>query len=254
VHYTIVTMTRGDAHKIGEWVEYHARIGFDDFQLVLDGDVDGTESVLRTLDVPAKLTVHPRREVGEYYDSLAASERWQRVLEWRREHASELASGAMRGNDAVNWRQTLHFPRVMAPYSEGQRGRGWLALIDVDEFLVLNQHRSVGGLTAGQKVPRLRFLSFNVDTTGYDPTRPVLEQHSVRWSREHLLAHPDEQWAKRVKSLVRYRVARLTAPVHKISFGRQAVLDPDIARLHHFRMPGQRLDIPFTIDDPIRMP
>ncbi len=62
--HTIVTMTRGDAHKIGEWVEYHARLCFGDFQIVLDGEVDYTEAVLESLDVPAIITVHRRPEIG----------------------------------------------------------------------------------------------------------------------------------------------------------------------------------------------
>ena len=97
MRHTIVTMTRRDGHKIAEWLDYHARLGFDDFQVVLDGDVDRTEELLRSLDVPAEVTVHPRAEVGEYYDGLSPEERGERVLEWRERYASERASGDMRG-------------------------------------------------------------------------------------------------------------------------------------------------------------
>jgi len=255
VRHTIVTMTRGDAPKIVEWLDYHARLGFDDFQVVLDGDVDGTEELLRTVDVPASVTVHPRAEVGEYYDGMTLEERRHRVMEWREQHAAERASGRMRGTDALAWRQHLHFGPLLAPYAAAQRGKGWLGLVDVDEFLVLTQHRTIGDLTAEQTVPRVRFLNFNVDTTGYDPTRPVLEQHSVRWSREDLVNHENPRWAKRVKSLVRYRCAALNATVHKINRGRHIVVDPDVARLHHFKMPASsEPDIPFSVADPIRPP
>ena len=255
MRHTIVTLSRGDAHKIAEWVDYHARLGFEDFQIVLDGDMDGTAEVLRGLDVAADITVHPRAEVGDYYEGLPAAERRERVLAWREQHAAALESGAMRGNDAVSWRQHLHLPGVMAPYAAGERGRGWLAFIDVDEFIVLARHGSIGALTAEATAPRLRFLNFDVDTTGHDPGRPVLGQHSVRWSREDLLAHEDARWSKRVKSLVRYRYAKLNATVHKINRGEHVVLDPDEARLHHFKMPAAaELDIPFTVDDPISMP
>ena len=255
MRHTIVTMTRGDGHKIAEWLDYHARLGFDDFQVVLDGDVDGTEELLRSLDVGAEVTVHPRAEVGDYYDGLPPAERRRRVQAWRELHAAERASGRMRGTDALAWRQHLHLGPLLAPYAAGERGKGWLGLIDVDEFVVLSRHRSIGELMAGQQVPRVRFLNFNVDTTGYDPTRPVLEQHSVRWSREDLLEHEDARWSKRVKSLVRYRYAKLNATVHKINRGEHVVLDPDEARLHHFKMPAAaELDIPFTVDDPISMP
>ena len=253
--HTIVTMTRGDGRKIAEWLDYHVRLGFDDVQVVLDGDVDGTEELLRSLDVPAEVTVHPRAEVGAYYDGLPPAERRHRVLQWREKHAAERASGEMRGTDALAWRQHLHFGPLLAPYAAGERGEGWLGLIDVDEFVVLGRHRTIGELMAGQTVPRVRFLNFNVDTTGYDPDRPVLEQHSVRWSREDLLGHEDTRWAKRVKSLVRYRCAKLNATVHKINRGQHTQLDPEVARLHHFKMPpSSELDIPFTVDDPIRLP
>lgn len=255
MRHTIVTLSRGDAHKIAEWVDYHTRLGFEDFQIVLDGDVDGTEDVLRSLDVPARIGVHPREEVGEYYEGLPPAERRARVQEWRDRNAAQLESGAMRGNDAVSWRQHLHLPEIMAPYAAGFRGRGWLALIDVDEFLVLTEHGSIGALTAGAEAPRLRFLNFNVDTTGHDPSRPVLAQHSVRWSREDVLAHPMKRWARRVKSIVRYRCARLDSTVHKISRGRHVLLDPATARLHHFKVPvAGELDIPYTVDDPVRLP
>ena len=254
MRHTIVTMTRGDGSKISEWLDYHARLGFDDFQVVLDGDVDGTEELLRSLDVPAEVTVHPRAEVGEYYDGLAPQERRERVLAWRQQHAAERHSGRMRGTDALAWRQHRHFGALLAPYAAGQRGRGWLGLIDVDEFVVLTRHATIGELTAEQTLPRVRLLNFNVDTSGHDPDRPVLQQHSRRWSREDLLAHHDERWARRVKSFVDYRRAKLNATVHKINRGEHVLLDPDVARLHHFKMPASHeLDIPFTVDDPIRV-
>ncbi|GAB6987375.1 hypothetical protein [Nocardioides pyridinolyticus] len=98
----------------------------------------------------------------------------------------------------------------------------------------------------------MRFLNFNVDTTGHDPTRPVLEQHTMRWSLEDLMAYEDERWARRVKSMVRYRFARLDSTIHKLNRGRHALLDPATARLHHFRMPLHRVDIPYSVDDPVR--
>jgi hypothetical protein len=254
VRHTIVTMSRGDGHKIAEWLDYHARLGFDDFQVVLDGDIDGTEELVRSLDLPAELTLHPRAEIGEYYDGLPPQERRLRVEQWRERYAAERADGRMRGHDALAWRQHLHFGPVLAPYAAGDRGRGWLTLLDVDEFLVLVRHPLIAGLTAEQDVPRLRFLSFNVDTSGHDPARPVLEQHSRRWSYADLLAHEDRRWAKRTKALVRYRCARLNSTVHKISRGENVVLDPEVARLHHFKVPLSGLDVPYSVDDPIQVP
>lgn len=248
-------MSRGDAHKIGEWVDYHSRLGFGDFQIVLDGEVDDTEAVLKSLEVPATITVHHRPEVGEYSDGLTLAERQQQSAEWRARHAADLEAKRIRGHDPLSWRQHQHIPPVLAPYAEGAHGHGWLALIDVDEFLVLQDYGSIREVTHEAEAPRLRFLSFNVDTTGHDPGRPVLGQHSRRWAREDLLALEDQRWARRPKSIVHYRCAKLTSTVHKISTGRQLVLDPERARLHHFRIPVQEgLGIPYSVDDPISLP
>ena len=255
VRHTLVTMTRSDAHKIAEWVEHHTRLGFEDFQVVLDGDVDGTGRILDELDreLPARITVHRRDEVGEYYDDLPVAERHERVRAWRERHAEALASGEMRGVDPLSWRQHRHVAEVMAPYAAGRHGGGWLAFFDVDEFLVLREHRTVGELVEGVTTRRLRFRSFDVDTTGHDPARPVLEQHTHRWAWEDLVAHPQQRWANRVKSMVRYRAAVLGSTVHKISRGPHQVVDWETARLHHFKVPPSTdLRIPYRVDDPVR--
>ncbi len=248
-------MTRGDAHKIGEWIEYHARLGFSDFQIVLDGERDNTSDVVNSLDLPVNITLHPRAEIGEYSDGLSAEERRRQSAEWRERHRADLEAKRMRGHDPLSWRQHQHFPEILAPYSAGERGHGWLALIDVDEFIVLRDYRSIRQVTHKAGAPRLRFLSFNVDTTDHDPDRPVLEQHTRRWSHEDLLSLDDQRWARRPKSIVRYKCARLTSTVHKISTGRQLVLDPERARVHHFRIPLQEgLGIPYAVEDPVTMP
>jgi hypothetical protein len=253
VPHTIVTMTRGDAHKIGEWVDYHAELGFDDFQIVLDGDVDGTEATLRSLEVPAVVTVHPRPEIGIYADGLTPGQYQLLRAEWQRQHAEQIAAKQIRGHDPLSWRQHQRIPEIMAPYAAGERGRGWLAFIDVDEYIVLRGYSGIRQVTQEAEAPRLRFLNFNVDTTGHDPARPVLEQHTRRWAREDLLALEDQRWANRPKSIVRYRCARLTSTVHKISTGRQQTLDPERARVHHFRIPLQvGVDIPYSVEDPVR--
>lgn len=59
-----------------------------------------------------------------------------------------------------------------------------------------------------------------------------------------------------MKSMVRFRVALPFTSIHRISHGRHQVVDPEVGRIHHFRVPLQPLDppIPFTVDDPIGMP
>ena len=253
--HTIVTMTRGDAGRIAEWVEYHARLGFDDFQVILDGEVDDTRQILASLDLPVGINVHPRPEIGEYSDGFSPSERQQQTLEWRARHSEDLAAKRVRGRDPLSWRQHQHFPGVLAPYHAGVRGRGWLALIDVDEFIVLRGYDSIRGVTDEAEAPRVRFLNFDVDTSRHDPARPVLEQHTRRWSRADLLKNEDQRWAHRVKSIVRYRCAQLTSTVHKISAGANVVLNPETARLHHFRIPTQPgVAIPYSVEDPVCKP
>jgi hypothetical protein len=256
VQHTIVTHTRGDGARIGEWVEYHARLGFDDFQVILDGLVDDTDEVLQRLDVPARITVHRRAEDGDYYDGLGQAERMERVRAWRVEHADLLASLPYKATDPQSLRQFRRVAEVLEPYQAGERGRGWVAHIDADEFIAIPGGRGISDVTSAATAPRLQLLNFNVDTSGHDPARPVLEQHRLRWSREDVLAHPDPRWGTRVKAIVRYRCALPFRSIHRISFGRSEVLDPEVARLHHFRVPNQLVDpeIPYSVDDPLTMP
>lgn len=253
VPHAIVTMTRGDAQRIEEWIVYHSRLGFDDFQIILDGECDDTAAVLNALDLP--ITIHRRDEIGEYADGLSVGERRLQTIEWRARHHEDLVARRIRGHDPLSWRQQLHFPAVLEPYASGARGKGWLSLLDVDEFLVLPGYSSIREVTHRPGSPRLRFLSFDVDTTDHDPSRPVLEQHFKRWSYDDLLSLDDQRWVKRVKSLVRFSRAQLSASVHKISWGRHRMLDPDLARLHHFRVPNQGgVHLSYSVEDPVRMP
>ena len=254
--FTIVTQSRGDGARIAEWVTYHNRLGFDDFQIILDGLVDNTDRVLADLDLPARIEVHRCPEEGDYFDGLPATERARRVAQWREDNEAWRATLPHKALDPIAVRQFRRIPQVLAPYAAGDRGRGWVAFIDVDEFLHVPVHGSIRDLARGATTPRLRFLNFNVDTTGHDPARPVLEQHHMRWSRDDIVQHPHSAWVKRVKSMVRYRKSLPFDSIHRISRGRAEVVDPDVARLHHFRIPLQPLDPPlaYRVDDPLRMP
>jgi len=253
VAFSIVTQSRGDGARIAEWVDYHHRLGFDDFQIALDGLVDDTDEVLAGLDLPARIDVHRYPEEGEYFDGLPAAERARRVARWREDNAAWRATLPGKALDPIAVRQFRRIPELLAPYAAGDRGRGWVAFLDVDEFLHLPAHGSVRALVAEATAPRLRFLNFNVDTSDHDPTRPVLEQHHWRWAREDVLAHPNSAWVNRVKSMVRYRRCLPFFSVHRISRGKAQVLDPAVARLHHFRIPLQPLEpaLPYRVDDPL---
>ena len=249
----IVTQSRGDAPRLAEWVEYHARLGFEEFHVILDGLIDDSDEVLESLDVGARVVVHRYPEEGVYYDGLPPEERMKVVQQWREDNAEMLAALPHKAVDPQSLRQRRRVTEVLGLITEGRRG--WVAHIDSDEFIHL-PGTTLRDLLDGATAPRLQLHSFDVDTTGHDPARPVLEQHRVRWSREDVLAHPDPRWATRVKAMVRFRVALPLRSLHRISIGRHQKVDPEVGRLHHFRVPLQPIDppIPFTVDDPLSMP
>ena len=250
----IVTQSRGDAPRLAEWVTYHSRLGFEEFHVVLDGLIDDSDEVLESLDVGARVVVHRYPEEGVYYDGLPPEERMRVVQKWREDNAEMLAALPHKAVDPQSLRQRRRVTEVLGQITEGRRG--WVAHIDSDEFIHLPGYGSIRDLVDAATTPRLQLHSFDVDTTGHDPSRPVLEQHRVRWSRADVEAHPDSRWATRVKAMVRFRVALPLRSLHRISIGRHEKVDPELGRLHHFRVPLQPIDppIPFTVDDPIGMP
>lgn len=249
--HVIVTQTRGDAHRLAEWVDYHAALGFEEFHVILDGLVDDSMDVLKSLKTSALVVIHPFPEEGVYFDGLTPERRLERVAEWRQHHAAELAELPYAATDPQSLRQFQRIRELLPSIVEGRRG--WLAHIDCDEFINIPGGGDIASLTDVATRPRLQLLNFNVDTTGYDPALPVLAQQGPRWSRESMLAHPDERWARRVKSIVRFRAATPFRSIHRISFGRHEVVDPQVARLHHFRVPLQPMspDVPYTVPDSI---
>lgn len=270
--YAVVTQSRGDAPRLAEWVTYHARLGFQEFHVVLDGLVDDSDEVLARLDVGARIVVHHRAESGEYHEALTASEQearnlgWReanseqhaRNLRWRESNAELLAAVPFRAQDPLSLRQGLNIGPLIEDVVADRKG--WVAFFDVDEFIHLQRDGTIPELVkrinAEKKTSRISFLSFNVDTSGHDPSRPVLEQHTLRWSREDVLNHPVEAWARRYKTMARFRAATPYAGVHKITRGPRTIPEPEDARLLHFRMPLQNMhpEIPYPVHDPIPMP
>lgn len=76
MQHTILTVSRGDAPRLKEWVDYHCWLGLDTFHIILDNPVDDSEHIIRRLKVPARLIVDVRGAVGDYYDGLSRTERW----------------------------------------------------------------------------------------------------------------------------------------------------------------------------------
>lgn len=252
--HVIVAQSRGDAHRLAEWVTYHSRLGFDEIHVVLDGLVDDSVEVLESLDVEAEVHHHLRPEQGEYYDGLSIEERWQRILRWREENAEMLASLPFAASDVLSWRQGINLGPLLEEVTRGRKG--WVACIDVDEFIHVPGSQDIRTVTRDAPAPRLSLLNHNVSTAGHDPSRPFLEQHRMRWSREDLEAYPVKAWTNRVKTIARFRAATPYEGIHYITKGRRHVLPPEVARLHHFRIPEQPLQhpLPYRVDDPITMP
>lgn len=261
VVFAVVTQSRGDALRLEEWITYHSRIGFEEFHIVLDGLSDNSDEVLAGIHVDARIVVHQRAESGEYMDGLDAATRHRRNTQWREKNQELLASLPFRAQDPLSLRQGLNITPVLEDLCANRKG--WVAFIDVDEFIHLPRDGSIRALTrrlnAEKRTSRISFLNFNVDTTGHDPHRPVLEQHRFRWSREGLLAHPNKAWTRRFKTMARFSVATPYGGVHKITRGRRTVVDPEDARLLHFRVPMQGVEgmdpeLPYPVEDPITMP
>lgn len=256
MRHVIVTQSRGDASRLAEWVTYHSRLGFDEFHVVLDGLVDNSDEVLRSLDVDASVSFEVKPEQGEYYDDMTSGERWRRILQWREENAQMLEQLPFRATDAQSVRQGLHIGPLIEKVTEGRKG--WLAFIDADEFIHVPGSQDIREITRNATAPRLGILNHNVSTEGHDPSLPVLEQHSLRWDRADVDQYPVRGWARRVKTLARFRAATPYRSIHLISRGRRAVVDPEVARIHHFRIPMQELHpnppLAYTVDDPISMP
>jgi hypothetical protein len=233
--FSILTMSRGDENRIEEWIRYHVGIGFDDFTIVLDNPIDNTEGKLKGLDVQANIRVLKKPPVREYYDGLNPAERWKAVQLWQVENADEIARLGLPINDAIAYRQYLYYPEQLAAFA-ARDADGWVALIDVDEFIVLEAWSSVRELTAATQSDRIRFLNFNFDTSQHAPGRSFLRENTMRWSRDDVVAY-GKGWEDRVKSLVRYRACLPLVSVHAISLGNYWTVPYESGRLHHYKWP-----------------
>lgn len=244
--HTIVTMSRGDALRIIDWLRYHVNLGFDRFHIILDAPIDDTERLIAQLDLPAEITTDVRPPSGEYYDGMSPAARWARVKEWRIERADEIRALGLPASDALAMRQYLYFPDVLAQF-QGP-GDGWVALIDVDEYIAISADRKITDLTSAASQPRLRFLNFNVSMEGWNPGMPVWKQ-TMRWARRDIQAY-GKGWQSRVKSIVRNDSLLPLSSVHPISVGPFELVDESVARLLHYRFPDQGIqEIPYTVHD-----
>jgi len=243
----VLTMSRGDASRIEEWVKYHAGLGFNEFRIILDNPIDDTEHILNGLDVNAEVHIDVRGHHGTYFDGMDQAERWETIKRWRIENAEAIAAIGMGPvADPISHRQRQYFVPELQKFSDA--GDGWLALIDVDEFIVLPPHETIADVIAAAIKPRLRFLNFNVDMRDWRPGQSVLEQN-MRWHRDDLVAY-GKGWDTRVKTVARHDALMPMDSVHRISPGPNVMLDPDHYRLLHYRGADQGIaELPYRVVD-----
>lgn len=240
-------MTRGDAARIVEWVEYHEALGFNDFYFILDAPIDETEFILRSLETKSRITIDIREADGDYYDGLTAEQRWKQVSKWRTEHAAEIESMKLPVNDALAMRQYKYFPEVLETYRAS--GEGWLALIDVDEFIVFPGGESVQQVVEATGARRVRLQNFNFDMRTHIDGQSVLGSNVYRWAREDI-EHYGNGWQNRVKSIVQYEYLTPLVSVHAISRGPFVTLDHEVGRLHHYKPTDQGIsELPYRVED-----
>jgi hypothetical protein len=246
--YVALTMSRGDSSRLKDWLEYHCQIGFDEFYIFLDNPIDDSENIIsdfsRNFDVEVHVEILP--PCGEYFDGLSGEERWEKVKQWRLENSDKIKRTGLPIVDPLSFRQYDNIPRILSSYSKcGQDG--WLALFDVDEYIVIQDGGSIPELIDSIDSPRIRLLNFNFDMREWDKESSVRDK-KFRWSRDNIQSFGNE-WQNRFKSIVRFDCLVPLVSVHGISKGKFFVVDHNIARLHHYKFPDQNLPIPYSIFD-----
>lgn len=247
---SILTMTRGDEQRLPDWLRYHAGIGFNRFIMLLDNPVDASHERIDAfrLERPdVEVITHVLEPTGEYFDGLPPDERWRAVRKWKQDNQGMISAAGLPINDPLSWRQYQHFPDYLDRESS-LNPDGWVALIDVDEYIAIPSFTHINALIASTSKPRIRFLNFNFDMSDWDGRSVPRAHHTQRWRREDIVAH-GHGWENRVKSLVRTSSATPLVSVHAISKGPFTTADPGQARLHHYRYPNQNLPIPYSMED-----
>ncbi|OMH24527.1 hypothetical protein BKD30_08075 [Tersicoccus phoenicis] len=248
MQHVIVTMSRGDAPRLAEWVNYHQNLGFDEFYVVLDNPVDNSADILSAL--PGDIVVDERPPYDVYWSGeeyVDQPRRWDLMKAWRAERSAGLERWNLPIGDPQTLRQTLYLAGVLNLYAV--RGDCWVTVLDVDEFLVVPSGGSIRDLTGVATAPRLRFKNYNVDTREWQIGTPLLASCVNRWHQDDIDAY-GKGWQHRVKSLVRHDALLPFVSVHAVSRGPYAVVDPGVGRLHHYRVPDQAIpELPYRVVD-----
>lgn len=248
--HIIVTMSRGDEHRFKDWLDYHFDIGFDEINILLDNPCDGSADILRCYAEATGRDVHfeASEPLGEYFDDPDPAVRWERTKKWVQENEEKISEMGLPVRDPLSWRQYRLLPGYIEKVLK-RAGKCWVALIDVDEYIVLDGITHISAVTENVKTQRLRILNFNVDMTGWDKVSSVLG-FSQRWSRDAIVAFGGG-WENRVKSIVTNEAAEPLISVHAVSRGPFTVLDPHKVRLLHFKFPIQGNSIAYDAKDEV---
>ncbi|MCW8128362.1 glycosyltransferase family 2 protein [Microbulbifer halophilus] len=250
--FAILTMSRGDRYRIKEWLEYHSRIGFTDFYIILDNPNDDTADILRAVKTSANINVVVKGANGPYYDDVNMPLVWEKRKEWKKENQVEIDKSGLPINDEISWRQYQYFSEII-PEIQRLGVVSWLSLIDVDEYIALSDYNYVSELIEDVGAERVRLLNFNYDTDGYTPEsgQSIVEYSKCRWSHQDIINY-GKGWDKRYKSIVKLERALPLASVHAISKGPFKVVHHEKAKLNHYKCPAMKI-IPYSVYEPLRI-
>lgn len=248
--YGILTMSRGDCHRIKEWLEYHARIGFTDFFIILDNPNDNTADIITGIQTSANVNVVTKGPKGPYYDGLDMASVWEKRKKWKKSNQAEIDRSGLPINDEISWRQYLYFSEII-PDIQQSESVSWLSLIDIDEYIVLTDYSCISELVKNAESDRIRLLNFNYDTDGYVPENgeSIVEFSKRRWSHADIINY-GRGWDKRCKSIVKIDKALPLVSVHAISRGQFKIIDHQKAKLNHYKFPANKI-IPYSVTDPL---
>lgn len=249
--FTILTMSRSDQVEIVEWIKYHSQIGFDEFIIILDNPNDNSELILKEMSKKFNINILIKPEYGEYFHDQykVPSKEYYKVIErWRKDNAEHLLKYRA-VIDPLSLRQAIYFTEELEKI--GKRKNGWVCIIDVDEYIVLEKYKSIQNLVESTKFDRIGFLNFNFDMSNHKKGTSVINNNTFRCSREEIISY-GKGFESRVKSIVKYEKCLPFDTVHSISFGPRYVPDYNNARLHHYRFVKQ-IEIKYdTIDETLK--
>lgn len=158
----IITQVRNEEHRIEEWYKYHSEIGFTQFIGFDDKSSDGSADLMRKLGFSMlKGTTRGRYTSSSNPDDYNRDTRGD--IDWRLQK---------------NYTTGIKWAR--------QQGLDWVAVIDVDEFLILEKHQDIESYlneisSLYEFVPRLWVPSYDVEGP-FDLTKQITTQSYKIWS------------------------------------------------------------------------